>query len=67
MGGPQRQELIESQAQGVYVAAPIGLTPKPFGGHVAQRADHVAAARQVLHAGDLRQAEIANPGGPAQI
>ena len=49
--GRQRQQLVEGQAQRVDVAAGVALPLERLGRHVAQRAQEVAGAGQVLLVG----------------
>ena len=44
-GRPQRQQLVEGQAQGVDVGAGVPLAAEPLRGHVAERAQDVAGVR----------------------
>ena len=60
VGRAEGQELVEGQAQGVEVGPGVPLAPEPLGGHVAERAEDVAAGGQAVVVG-LGQAEVGDP------
>jgi hypothetical protein len=61
-GRPQRQQLVQGQAQAVDVAAQVPPAAEPLRGQVAQGADDVAGVRQVVAVGvGLGQAEVGDP------
>ena len=64
---PERQQLVERQAQRVDVAAGVGLAVEPLRGHVPQRADDVAGVGQVVVGDRLGQAEVGDPDGPVEV
>jgi hypothetical protein len=57
---PERDQLVEGQAQGVDVGAAVGLAAEPLGGHVAERAQDVAGLGQAIVA-RLGQPEVSDP------
>ena len=63
----ERQHLVERQAEAVDVAARVRLADEPLGGQVAQRADHVARARQLVIPLRLGQAEVGHPERPLDV
>ena len=61
VGRPQRQHLVEGEAQAVDVAAGVVGAPELLRRHVLQRADDIAAVGQVRLLHRLGQAEVRDP------
>ena len=57
---PQRQELVECDAQRIHVGASVSFAPKSLGGHVADRTENIAGLREAVIVA-LRQAEVRDP------
>ncbi len=61
------QELVEGQAQRVDVAAGVIPSLERLGRHVAQGAQEIAGAGEILLVGDLGQAKVGDPHGPLVV
>ncbi len=60
-GRPQRQQLVQSEADRVHVAAGVGLARESLRGHVPNGANDVARLGQVGAVGSLGQAKVGDP------